>query len=159
MSPSAHKQSYGAYSRANHTVPKTRQVVMLYDGIIRNLQQAREAMKENKIEERYKKLSKAQEIITGLQMSLDFDSGAEAAQVLYDFYSFMDSRIMRLHRSNNADECEAVIQEFKQMRELWNTIDQQQGQPADASAPPAADTQADASAAAPATTLSGNLSV
>lgn len=126
MSSSAHKNPYQAYSRASHTVAKTRQVVMLYDGIIRNLQQAREAMKDKRIEDRYHKLVRASEIIAGLQMSLDFESGAEAAQVLYDFYSSTDSRIMLLHRSNDEASCEALIEEVKYMRELWDQIDKQQ---------------------------------
>lgn len=125
MSTSTQKNSYQAYSRANHTVAKTRQVVMLYDGIIRNLQQAREAMKEKRIEDRFHKLVRASEIIAGLQMSLDFESGAEAAQVLYDFYSSADARIMQLHRTNDAEACEVLIEEVKQMRELWNKIDQE----------------------------------
>ena len=115
---------YQAYSRASHTVAKTRQVVMLYDGIITNLQQAREAMLNKQIEVRYHKLLRASEIVTGLQMSLDFESGAEAAQVLYDFYSFVDSRIMQLHRTNDAEQCAMVIDEVKTMREMWHQIDQ-----------------------------------
>ena len=41
-----HTGLYKAYSRANHTVSKTRQVVMLYDGAIRFMQQAAEAMEK-----------------------------------------------------------------------------------------------------------------
>ena len=147
MSPTAQK-SYQAYSRATHTVAKTRQVVMLYDGIIRNLQQAREAMKEKQIEERFRKLVRASEIITGLQMSLDFESGAEAATVLYDFYSSIDARIMQLHRNNDAEMCDALIEEVKHMRELWNQIDQEQTAAGAPQAAPMAISQPSPSAAA-----------
>lgn len=115
---------YQAYNRANHTVPKTKQVVMLYDGIIRNLQQAADAMEQNNIEERYKKLVKASEIIIGLQSCLDYEQGESAAQVLYDFYSSLDARIIGLHRSNDIAVCRELINEVKEMRGLWNDIDQ-----------------------------------
>ena len=98
-------------------------VVMLYDGIIRNLQQAKEAMAENKIEERFNKLVRASEIIMGLQMSLDFDQGQDAAQVLYDFYSSLDSRILQLHRGNDEVGCQQLIDDLKEMRTIWDKID------------------------------------
>lgn len=120
------RNPYQAYSRASHTVAKTRQVVMLYDGIIRNLQQARDAMRENHIETRFNKLVRASEILIGLQMSLDFEQGAEAAQTLYDFYASLDTRIMHLHRSNDAVVCDALIDEIKDMRAVWDQIDRGQ---------------------------------
>ncbi len=114
---------YKAYSKASHTVAKTRQVVMLYDGIIRFMSQAKEAMESNEIERRFKTLSRASEIIAGLQACLDHDAGGETANVLSDFYSAIDMRIFQLHRSNDAAECQALIVELKAMREVWNGID------------------------------------
>ncbi len=114
---------YKAYSKASHTVAKTRQVVMLYDGIVRFLAQAKEAMENNEIERRFKTLSKVSEIITGLQACLDFEAGGDTAQVLSEFYSGIDMRIMQLHRTNDAAECQKILDELKAMREVWNSID------------------------------------
>lgn len=114
---------YKAYSKAAHTVAKTRQVVMLYDGIIRFMSQAKEAMENNEIERRFKTLSRSSEIIAGLQACLDFDAGGETAQVLSDFYSAIDMRIFQLHRTNDPAEAQALIVELKSMREVWNGID------------------------------------
>lgn len=117
------KNQYQAYHKATHTVSKTRQVVMLYQGILRNLQQAKEAMEQKNIPERYNKLTRASEIVVGLQMSLDFNSGEEAAQALYDFYALLDSRIMQLHRTQNLEECDALIEEVRGMHDVWSKID------------------------------------
>jgi flagellar protein FliS len=114
---------YAAYRNATQTVAKTRQVVMLYDGIIRNLRQAQEAMEKSDHETRYNRLCKASEITVGLQMSLDFDSGGSAAQTLYDFYAYIDSFIMRLQRTSNAEQCAVLVEEVKQMRDVWDKID------------------------------------
>lgn len=116
-------QSVKAYHRASHTVAKTRQVVMLYDGIIRFLKQAREDMEARNIEARYNKLIRAGEIIMGLQASLDFDQGGEPAKVLYSFYSSVDMRIISLHRTNDINVCDEVIKDLKDMRDVWNRID------------------------------------
>jgi flagellar protein FliS len=120
---SAHQTVYKAYSRANHTVAKTRQVVMLYDGAIRFLKQAREDMVERRIESRFNKLMRVGEIIMGLQSSLDFDNGGDTAKVLYAFYSNIDMRVLSLHRSNDVEECDRIILELKEMRDVWDKID------------------------------------
>jgi flagellar protein FliS len=123
---------YKAYNRAAHTVSKTRQVVMLYDGAIRFLQQAAEAMEQKDFETRYNKLSRVSDIIIGLQAALDFEAGGSSAKILFDFYSAMDMRIFNLHRSNDVQACRAIIAEMKEMRDAWDKIDRgnEAGQPA-----------------------------
>lgn len=116
-------QSYKAYSRATHTVSKTRQVVMLYDGMIRFLQQAGEAMEKKDFETRYNKLMRVSDIIIGLQGCLDFESGGVSAKTLSDFYSAIDMRIFALHRSNDKNECLAITAQLKEMRDVWDKID------------------------------------
>lgn len=118
------KQQYQAYAAATQTVARTRQIVMLYDGAIRYLKQAGEAMEARRIEERYHLLVKTSEIISGLQGCLDFENGGNVAQLLYNFYSSIDLRIFALHRSNNKAECEQIIRELRQMRDVWQEIDQ-----------------------------------
>lgn len=120
---------YKAYSRANHTVNKTRQVVMLYDGAVRFMQQALDAIEKRDYETRYHKLTRVSDIIVGLQSCLDFDVGGQAAKTLYDFYSAMDLKIYALHRSNDVAACRAMIAELKEMRDVWDRIDRGQEMP------------------------------
>jgi flagellar protein FliS len=119
------KQPYKAYVRASHTASKTRQVVMLYEGIIRFLQQAKSAMEAKDYEQRYLRLTRASDVVMGLQSCLDFDNGGKVAQTLYDFYSGVDARILSLHRTNDIAACEALIKNLKDMRDVWERIDHQ----------------------------------
>lgn len=128
-----------AYTRATHTVAKTRQVVMLYDGMIRFLNQAADAMEKGAIEERYTKLCRASDVITGLQGALDFEAGGHTAQVLYDFYGSVEMRIMELHRHPNAASCRQIVAELKEMRDVWDGIDRGADARASAATPPAPD--------------------
>lgn len=112
-----------AYTRATHTVAKTRQVVMLYDGMIRFLNQAAEAMEKGAVEERFQKLTRASDVLSGLQGSLDFNAGGQTAQVLYDFYASLDMRITGLHRQPDVAVCQQVVRELKEMRDVWDGID------------------------------------
>lgn len=119
----AEKQKYQAYANATQTVAPARQIVLLYDGIIRCVQQAKEAIAEKRIEDRYNLLLKASELIGGLQGCLDFDNGGEIAKVLYGYYDIIDAKIFSIHRSNSLDECDVVVSDLKQMRDSWAEID------------------------------------
>lgn len=117
------KQKYQAYAVATQTVAPSRQIVMLYDGIIRCLSKAREAIAEKRIEERYNLLIRASELIGGLQGCLDFDKGGEVAKVLYSYYSGIDARVFSLHRTGSLQDCDSIILDVKQMRDAWDEID------------------------------------
>jgi flagellar protein FliS len=140
----AHKPSqYQAYSLATRTVAKTRQVVMLYDGAIRFLRQAEVAIDEKKIEERFKLLQRASEIIVGMQSSIDFDNGGDVAQTLHRFYTGISMRITAVNFEKDAKKaCIDVIEELKQMRDIWDSIDLTLNKPEDGSAAPAAEAPA-----------------
>lgn len=118
------KTQYQAYLSANQTVAKTQQIVMLYDGVIRLVQQAKEAICERRIEDRFNLLSKASNIIHGLQGCLDFENGKEIAGVLYSFYSSVDNRIFSIHRDNSTTTCDEIIKDLKQMRDAWQAVDE-----------------------------------
>lgn len=118
------KQKYQAYAAATQTVARTKQIVMLYDGIIRFMQRAKEAIQENRIEDRYHQLCKASEVLMGLQSCLDFENGGHIAKVLYNFYSNIDSQIFAIHRNNSIEGCDDIIAEVKKMREVWHEIDE-----------------------------------
>ncbi len=138
------KHMYEAYAAATHTVANTQQIVMLYDGAIRNLQQAKDAMQANEIEQRYHLLVKTSDIVFGLQGCLDFDRGGEVATALYNFYSSIDRRIFALHHSNDAGACAEVVADLKSMRDVWDEIDKASAAEQQAQMPDSASTVAEA---------------
>jgi flagellar protein FliS len=125
-----------AYSKATYTVNKTRQVVMLYDGAIRFLQQGAEAIERKDYETRFYKLQRSIDIIVGLQACLDFESGGASAQILHDFYASLEMRIYAIHRTNDLEACRAITQEMKEMRDVWDRIDRSVESPAPTDVPP-----------------------
>jgi|CXWL01.1.fsa_nt_gi flagellar protein FliS len=118
------KQKYQAYATATQTVAPVRQIILLYEGTIRLVQQAKEAIAEKRIEDRYNLLIKASELVGGLQGCLDFDNGGEIAKILYSYYSSIDARLFAIHRTNSTTDCDGIIADLKQMRDAWNEIDQ-----------------------------------
>ncbi len=124
---------YQAYSLATRTVAKTRQVVMLYDGAIRFLQQAKSAIESHNIEERFNLLQRASEVVIGLQSSIDFDTGGEVAQTLHRFYTDASMRILAINfkDSEGIELCAGIITDLKQMRDIWDGIDKTLNKPTD----------------------------
>lgn len=116
---------YQAYSVATRTVPKIRQVVMLYDGAIRFVKQAKDAIRQKQIEDRFKLLVRASQIMVGLRSSIDYEQGGEVAHTLEHFYTSMDVRILSVNFAKQDGEslCEAIITDLKAMRDVWDTID------------------------------------
>ncbi|MCH2546200.1 MAG: flagellar export chaperone FliS [Alphaproteobacteria bacterium] len=131
---SKNMHQYKAYATANMTVGKTRQVVMLYDGALRFIQQSIEAITREDYETRYNLLAKTSEIISGLQNSLDFENGGDISKLLYDYYASLDARLFTVHRSNDVAMLEAVSKEIRMMRNVWHEIDQEQSGAAKTSA-------------------------
>lgn len=117
-------QKFQAYTNAAMTVGKTRQVVMLYDGAIRFVQQAAEAIRRGDFETRYNLLAKANAVISGLQNSLDHEKGGEIAKLLHDYYASIDARLFSVHRTNDTAVLEGVLKELRMMRDAWQEIDQ-----------------------------------
>lgn len=126
---SLHHSQYRAYATATQTVAKTRQVVMLYDGALRFVKQAVEAIERKDYEARYNLLMRACEIIMGLQGSLDHEKGGEIAVLLHNYYSSLDARLLAVHRTNDVAACHQVMKELKQMRDAWDHVDRLQTAP------------------------------
>ena len=124
MSPQSNAQ-YKAYSLATRTVPKTRQIVMLYDGALRFIKQAQIAVAEKRIEDRFRLLVRASDIMVGLQNSIDFENGGDVAHTLHRFYTNMSTRILsvNLHPTDSVKLCEEIYQDIREMRDVWDTID------------------------------------
>lgn len=118
-----HHDAYKAASYREES--KTRQVVLLYEGALRYAKQAKEAIEKSDIETRYNSLTKACEILTGLQLSLDFKEGGEVAQLLYDYYAGLDQRLTSLHFNQDMAICDACIRHLTMMKEAWEDVHKQ----------------------------------
>ena len=125
----AYSQQFASYTAASETVQKTRQLVMLYDAVIRFLQQAKTAMAAKKYEERMRLIQKASNIILALHKHLDHEKGGEISKTLDAFYAAIDLRLLKLHRSNSQSDCDAIIAEIKLMRDAWDKIDHKLNEP------------------------------
>jgi flagellar protein FliS len=119
-----YKDVASKYQNANEHTSKTRQVVMLYEGILKFLNNAKQAIKNNDIQERYNNIEKTIAIINGLQHSLDIEKGGEVAIQLNKFYNTMITKLNMVNIKNESEESvEWVIRQVKPLKEAWEEID------------------------------------
>ncbi len=90
---------------------KERLVVMVYEGIMSFLRQAREGMEEGQMARKGEAISTVIALLTELECALDWDSGGDIAANLADLYQWMMGRITEANLRNNIEamaEVEAV---------------------------------------------------
>lgn len=112
---------YAAYQNNSvNTSTPGELTLMLYNGCLKFIEQAKRAMVEEKIEEKNTAIQKAQSIITELMITLDRTMPvAENMLVLYDF---ANSRLIDGNIKNNTaslDEAADIIREF---RDTWKQV-------------------------------------
>lgn len=110
------------------TASPTQLVVMLYDGAIRFLCQAREKMGASDLEARHTLLLKSQKIIAELMSSLDMKQGGEVAANLQRLYGFMLQQLVEANLRDDPKPIEQVLTMLRELRASWAEVDRQQRQ-------------------------------
>ncbi len=116
---------FQAYQQASHNVGKGQQIIMLYDGVIRFVQQAKSAHENVEIERRFNMLQKAINVVMGLQSSLDMQNYPDISASLYDYYETIYIGLNGLIKGESS-AYDAMIDDLKQMRNSWVSADESQ---------------------------------
>ena len=117
------------------TASPARLVVMLYDRAIYSLNDAINAIEAGDIERRWKSNKNANEVITHLAMTLDFEKGGQIAQNLNDLYRFMLRTLVNVDVRNDPQPARDAIKLLEPLRQSWDQI--AKGNDAAAAAPSA----------------------
>lgn len=97
-------------------------VVMLYDGALTFLHQAREAIERGDIVARRDASSRAITIIAELQSTLNMEQGGELAQRLDDLYGYVNACILRAAADNAVGPIDDASRVLGVLRDSWVTI-------------------------------------
>lgn len=116
---------YAEYKRTQiETASPERLILMLYDGAIKFLVQAKIKMSGDKkdpqnIEAINYSLTKAQAIVYELIKSLDMEQGGEIAENLFSLYEFMLNQLVTANIDKDPAPVSQVIGMIKDLRETW----------------------------------------
>jgi flagellar protein FliS len=97
-------------------------VVALYDGIIRFLYAAIDAVEQNDEEGRRAAVKRSLDIIIHLQARLRMDVGGRPAQVLSEFYASIFAQILQASQSASAARFTHSIDCVRNVRDAWREV-------------------------------------
>ena len=124
-----YSNAYNAYQKTNvNTASQGRLVVLLYEGIIKQLTLAETYIEEDgkikpkNIEKFGICIQKSQAIITELQVSLDMEKGGEIARNLMSLYVFFNEELLAANINHNKEKIEFVLKMVKDLADSWRQI-------------------------------------
>lgn len=104
-----------------NTVSKEKLVLMLYDGEIKFLKKALEAIAAKNIEEAHYNIIRAQDILIGLMSGINMSAG-QIAENLFNLYEYMYSRLVEANISKEVSLVEEVLVMISDLRDTWSQI-------------------------------------
>ena len=98
---------------------------MLYDEGLKQLQYAKKELSEQQpdLESVHNAIVKAQDVITELMVSLNFDQGGEIAQNLFHLYMYFNQTLVEANISKNPEGVLHIYELMNELREAWITIE------------------------------------
>ena len=110
---------YQQYHEANiESASQGKLLLMLYDGAIRFLVQAQVAMEQQRWADAHKFNLRAQDIITELIVSLNYDAG-DIAKNLYQLYDYMNWRLVNSNIKRDVNGVKEIVGHLRTLREAW----------------------------------------
>lgn len=97
-------------------------VVALYDGMIRFLHVAVDAVERGDADGRRAAVKRVLDIIIHLQARLRMDVGGRPAQALSEFYSSIFAQVLQASQSASREKFEHAIECVRNVREAWRQV-------------------------------------
>ena len=96
--------------------------IALYDGIIRFMHSAIEAVDRKDVEARRAAVKRAMDILVHLQSTIDKEVGGKPAESLSDFYVAMFALMLQGSQQNSGTKFEQVIANVRNVRDAWKQV-------------------------------------
>jgi flagellar secretion chaperone FliS len=97
-------------------------IVALYDGMVRFLYRAIQAIEANDVSERRVAIKRTLDILMHLQSRLRMDIGGSSAKALAEFYAAIFALCIDGSRLASTARLKEAISCIRDVREAWNTI-------------------------------------
>jgi len=96
-------------------------ILMIYNEAVRQLDIALEAIenKNNKLENASNSIIKAQDLITELIVSLDFEKGGEIANSLFSLYMFFNKQLMEANMNKDVNILKNIRIYLVDLKSAW----------------------------------------
>ncbi|AEF81757.1 flagellar export chaperone FliS [Leadbettera azotonutricia] len=127
----AYTNALSAYRETRvKTASQGQLIIMLYDEAVKHLDRGLELLGMNeaakkdpgKIEQVNKSILKAQEIITELMVSLDFEQGGDIAKNLFSLYTWFNQELLEANIKQDLRRITVIRNMLSELRGAWSEI-------------------------------------
>lgn len=113
--------AYGAYATYRNTAVQTaspdRLLVMLYDGLIRFIQQGRQAIEAGDVQSSHNHLRRAQDIVVELRNTLKMEY--EISHALGALYDWFFKQLLDANLKKSVDPLDDILPRIEELRDAW----------------------------------------
>ncbi len=114
------------------TASRGQLLLMVYDGILRALAEGKRAMQEKRLEEQNRALKKAQDLVTELMLTINYDTFPQLATNLERLYRYIYQQLVQANIHDDMQIVTDVAKLVQELRDAWAEADlqcRQHGQP------------------------------
>ena len=115
------RNPYNAYNKTKqntvYTAPPEELTLMLYNGMVKFVNQAMIAMDEKKVPQAHEAISRTSDIIMELNMTLNMDY--ELSQGLRQLYDFLINKLVEANITKDKKVLEEILPLITDLRDTW----------------------------------------
>lgn len=113
--------AFNAYQQNSVTTASPGELtLMLYNGCLKFLNKANQAISEKNIQEKNNNIQKAQAIINELNVTLNMDY--DVSKQMYSLYEYMNRRLIEANIKNDTEIIDEVIGLTTEFRDTWKQV-------------------------------------
>lgn len=128
---SAYNQLNAYKETSINTAGQGRLIIMLYRGAIEQINKAISLFPygHQRYDEINASITKAQDIVTELMASLDFERGGDIAKQLFSLYFFFNDQLMQANMNKNVEMLKLIKGMLEDLETAWSQISNTQADP------------------------------
>jgi len=104
------------------TASPTELVVMLYRGAVRFAKAGIDGIAQNDLEAAHRGFLRAQQVVTELSVTLDFDKGGALARQLRAIYTYVNTRLVEANVRKNVEPAREAIHLLEELLSAWEAV-------------------------------------
>ena len=97
-------------------------IILCYDAAINDLKQAKELHERREMNEAYRKIRHAQDIVTELLVGLDYERGGDVAGNLNRLYNFILRQLIGINSREDTSIYDHLVKILSELRDGWEAI-------------------------------------
>jgi len=110
------------YRTAIETADPLHLIILCYDSAICDLKEAKEFHERREMNDAYRKIRHAQDIITELLVGLDYERGGNIARNLNRLYNFVLRQLIGINSREDTSIYDHLVQILSRLKDGWEAI-------------------------------------